>query len=262
MLNKNLPKVLLGASALALLFGSVAVQAQSTATPTTDDRAPITGQGAQTPATGQGTPTPAAGQQGMQTPPTSGSMGATTQGSSAQAATESGATQSATEGSTTRQAATGTMRAADQRLLKEIAQGNIAEIETAKLAQAKSQNEQVKNYAQQMIDDHTRVLTEVQQLAAAKGVTLPTEMDRKHKKLSDRMNAMTGEQFDRAYMSNAGLNDHKKMHQLLSRTETRAADPDLKALAAKTRPAVEQHLHSAQQMRGSSTKQATESGNK
>ncbi|PWF46092.1 DUF4142 domain-containing protein [Massilia glaciei] len=221
MLKKNLPKELLGASALALLFGTFTVQAQTTATPTTDDRAPITG---------QTMPTPPAGQAGMLPPPP------------------------AVTGST--------MRAADQRYLKEIAQGNIAEIKMAEMALAKSQDEQVKAFAQKMIDDHTSVLNQVQQLAQAKGVTLPDEMDRKHKRLSDKMSAMTGEQFDRAYLSNAGLGDHKNMTQLLARVEKRAVDPDLKRLAAQTRPAVEQHLHSAQQMRGSSTKGATEAGKK
>jgi putative membrane protein len=224
MLKKNPLKLLMGVAALATAFGAASVHAQTAqgTTSTTDQQ--------------EQTQPPVTGQQGT------GTMGATTP-------------------ATTTTPSSARLGSADQQFLKDIARGNIAEIETARLAQTKTQNEEVKQYAQQMIDDHTRVLNEVQQIAQAKGVTLPTEMDRKHKSMSERMSAMSGEEFDRAYMKNAGMGDHKKMQQLLSRVEKRAKDPDLKAFAAKTRPAVEQHLHSAQQLHGASTKgEKTEAG--
>ncbi|UUZ57184.1 DUF4142 domain-containing protein [Massilia sp. H-1] len=79
----------------------------------------------------------------------------------------------------------------------------MAEIEAARTAQTKSQSEQVKNFAQQMIDDHTRALNDVKQLAQARGVTPPTELDRKHKAKNARMAALSGEAYDRAYLSQA-----------------------------------------------------------
>jgi putative membrane protein len=47
-------------------------------------------------------------------------------------------------------------------------------------------------------------------------------------------------------MKNAGLADHKTVHSKLEKFEKGAKDADVKALAAKMKPTVEQHLKSAQ----------------
>jgi predicted outer membrane protein len=141
-----------------------------------------------------------------------------------------------------------TLSQADQKILMDMAQANINEVEAGKMAQSKSKNDQVKSFAQQMIDDHGKALTEVQQLAQQKGVTLPTEPDSKHKAMAAKMEAMSGDAFDKAYMKNAGVADHKAVHSALMKDEKHAKDPDVKALATKMAPVVEQHLKSAQSM--------------
>lgn len=152
------------------------------------------------------------------------------------------------------------LSAADQKMLKNMALTNLAEIEAARMAQGKSQSEEVKSFAQKMIDDHTKALEEVRQLAQARGVALPTEIDNVNKRKAERMAAMSGDAFDRAYMSQAGVADHKKAHAMLRQAQARAKDPELKALAARVLPVVGEHLNSAQQLqkntaRGSSRTQ-------
>jgi predicted outer membrane protein len=160
----------------------------------------------------------------------------------------SGSTASGSTSTSTAAAAAGSLSKADQKIVMDMARANMAEIEAGKLAQSKSQNDQVKNFAQQMIDDHTKALNDVQALAQSKGVTLPTEPDAKHKAMAAKLGNMSGDAFDRAYMSQAGVSDHKTVHAMLARDQSRAKDPDVKALAAKMLPTVEQHLNSAQQM--------------
>ena len=138
---------------------------------------------------------------------------------------------------------------ADRKIVMNMAQANMSEIESARLAQSKSQSEQVKNFAQQMINDHTKALTDVQQLAQARNMSLPTQLDRMNKAKVDRLGALSGEAFDRAYMESAAVADHKKSHDMLRQAQTRAKDPELKALVARTLPIVDQHLNSAQQLR-------------
>jgi putative membrane protein len=145
-------------------------------------------------------------------------------------------------------ASAGALSKGDQKILMDMGQGNMAEIEIAKLAQTKSQNEPVKTFAQQMIDDHTKAQSEVQQLASAKGVTLPTELDKKHKALADKLAAMSGEAFDKLYLAQGGVADHKKMHAMLAAAQSKAKDPDVKALAVRMLPTVDQHLKAAQQL--------------
>lgn len=143
---------------------------------------------------------------------------------------------------------TNALNASDQKMLKTMAINNMVEIEAARMAQGKTQSEQVRTFAQRMIDDHTKALEDVRQLAQAKGVTLPTEVDRVNKRKAERLAALSGDAFDRAYMAQAGVADHKKNHALLEQAQTRAKDPDLKALAARTLPIVGQHLNSAQEL--------------
>jgi putative membrane protein len=139
---------------------------------------------------------------------------------------------------------------ADERMMKNLAQANIAEIETGKLAQEKAAKDEVKKFGQTMVDDHTKSLTELQALASQKGVELPNEPDTKHKATATALKALNGENFDKQYMSMAGLSDHKKTHEMLQKVQREAKDPDLKAYAGKTIPVVHGHLTMAQQITG------------
>lgn len=134
---------------------------------------------------------------------------------------------------------------ADQDIVIAMARANIAEIEAGKLALANGESADVKAYAQQMIDDHTKALADVTALAQNKGVTLPTEPDAKHKAMAAKLSKLKGEKFDHMYMMQAGVNDHKQVHAMLKKDQARAKDADVKALAAKMLPTVEQHLHTA-----------------
>ena len=138
---------------------------------------------------------------------------------------------------------------ADQNIVIDMARANIAEIETGKLALSKSQNADVKAFAQQMVDDHTKALADVTALAQNKGVTLPTEPDAKHKALAAKLGKLNGAAFDKAYLAQAGVDDHSKVSAALKKFEAKAKDQDVKALAAKMSPTVEQHLHHATELK-------------
>lgn len=136
----------------------------------------------------------------------------------------------------------------DQRILTSLAQANVNEVAAGNIALQKATSPEVKSFAQKMVDDHTKGLQEVQQVAQAKNVTLPTEPDAKHKKMADRLNALSGEEFDKTYIANAGVNDHKAAHKLVTDAQQKAKDPDIKALAAKLQPTIDQHMKSVPQM--------------
>ena len=256
MLGTKVVKSMLGLSAVAALFAAVAVHAQSGGSATgaqTKTGQSTTGQtGGTSGATGtMGSQT--GSESGAQTGAQSGGQSGAPTGtqSGAQRATQSGAQagmQGGQGGATASGTGTGKLSRSDQKMIMSMAQYDLAEIEMARLAQSKSQNEQVKTFAQQMIDDHTKALAEVQQVAQARGITLPTELDRKHRALADKLGALSGDAFDRAYMAQAGVADHKKNHSMLRSAQSKAKDPDVKALAARTLPVVDQHLNSAQQL--------------
>jgi putative membrane protein len=137
---------------------------------------------------------------------------------------------------------------ADQRILTDLAQANVNEVAAGNIALQKASAPQVKSFAQQMVDDHTKGLQEVQQVAQAKNVTLPAEPDAKHKKMADRLNALSGQEFDKAYLANAGVNDHKAAHKLVVDAQKKAKDADVKALAGKLQPTIDQHMKAVPQL--------------
>jgi putative membrane protein len=130
----------------------------------------------------------------------------------------------------------------DKKMMMELAQANIAEIETAKLAQRQTKNPDVLAFAKKMIEDHTQASNELAQLAQSKGVSLPDKPDSKHQAMAKKLSQLNGAKFDKQYMANAGVNDHRSALTLLKRIQTSASDPELKALAGKLQPTVELHL--------------------
>ena len=223
MLRTRVVKGMLGLSAVAALFVAVAVYAQTGGSAA----------GAQT-TSGQSTTGQSGAQSGMQ----GGSQGSSQAGAQSGRLGQAGATGSGG----------GALSKSDQKMIMTMAQSNLAEVEMGRMAQNKSQNDQVKNFAQQMIDDHSKALSEVQQVAQARGLTLPTELDRAHRAKADKLGALSGAAFDNAYMAQAGVSDHKKNHSQLRAAQSKARDPDVKALAARTLTIVDQHLNSAQQL--------------
>lgn len=249
-------KKLLAVSAVAAMFSAFGVQAQtsgqSAQSMTNQSATGKTNMTGKTAADGTVNNTSSQGMEDR-----SGQMGA----SGSQGTTRADGAKSQTSGASGAAGATGSGAAlskADQKAMMDMAIANMAEVETGKLALSKSQNADVKTFAQQMIDDHGKALSELQALAQQKGVTLPTELDAKHKAMSAKLEKLSGDAFDKEYMKQAGLNDHKATHTKLQKISKSAKDPDVKGAATKTLPVVEQHLKSAQQM--TSAKSGTTSG--
>lgn len=148
---------------------------------------------------------------------------------------------------------------ADEKALKDMALANMAEVEAGNLALQKSQNTEVRAFAQQMVDDHSRGLDEVKAVAQAKGVMLPTELDAKHQALNSKLAAQSGDRFDRAYVEHAGVKGHREAKAIVAKAQTAGKDPDVKAVAAKLQPTIDQHIGHVQQL-SASIKGTTASG--
>jgi putative membrane protein len=141
------------------------------------------------------------------------------------------------------------MAAADRKFVTTAAQGGMAEVELGKMAAEKGASDAVKQFGKRMADDHGKASDELKQLAQQKGLTLPTDLDSKHKQLRDRLAKLNGADFDKAYASEM-VKDHKKDVADFKREANGAKDPDVKAWAGKTLPTLEEHLKQAQDMEG------------
>lgn len=143
------------------------------------------------------------------------------------------------------------LSASDTQFINEAAQGGMAEVQLGQLALKQGSSKAVKKYAQQMIDEHTKVNNELMALATQKGVTPPTTIGAKYEAVKAKLSKLSGTKFDQAYMKEAGVKAHTEQAALFQRQAQQGQDPQLKAFAAKTLPAVQKHLQEAQAMTGS-----------
>lgn len=141
----------------------------------------------------------------------------------------------------------------DAKLMADLAQGNMAEVDAGKLALEKSSDAATKRFAQMMIDDHTAALGEVEKLATSKAVTLPTGPSVMQKTKATALKALSGNLFDKEYAKHAGVGAHESTVKLLQKIKKDGKDFDLKALADKLLPKVEGHLAEAKALAASTS---------
>jgi len=130
---------------------------------------------------------------------------------------------------------------ADAMFIRTAAMDGMAEVEHGRLAGQNATNDEVKQFAQRMVDDHGKAGDELKGLASGKNVTLPTELDAKHKAMQDKLSKMKGAAFDRAYMAHM-VTAHQQAVALVQREASGGRDPEAKAWAAKILPTLQEHL--------------------
>ena len=140
------------------------------------------------------------------------------------------------------------LSSSDQKFMMEAAMGGMEEVELGRLAATRGSSDAVKQFAQRMVDDHSKANEELMGIASTKGVTLPTALDDKHKADVAKMSQLSGAEFDRAYVKEAGVKDHNKAAKLFQGEADKGKDADVKAFAAKTLPTVQEHLRMAQDL--------------
>jgi putative membrane protein len=146
-----------------------------------------------------------------------------------------------------------TAKSSDAKFMMTAAEGGMAEVEMARIAQERASSDAVKQYAQRMIDDHTKAGDELKQLAATKGITLPTGPNSKQMALMEKLRQKTGADFDRMYIKESGVKAHQSMEKLFQKESTQGKDADARAFAAKTLPTVQEHLRMARDMSATMT---------
>jgi len=136
-------------------------------------------------------------------------------------------------------------KAPDETFITKAATGGMAEVELGRMGVEKASSDEVKKFAQRMVDDHSKANDELKTLAQSKNVTLPEPADPHAKAMQDKLSKMSGASFDRAFMQTMVV-DHKKAVNDFRMASKSAKDPEIKAWAAKTLPTLEEHLKMAQ----------------
>jgi putative membrane protein len=136
---------------------------------------------------------------------------------------------------------------ADRDFIAKAATGGVAEVELGRLATMRAARPSVRSFGERMVLDHGRSNAELAALAQSKGLALRPGLEPSQQAMRDRLNALTGADFDRAYMSEM-LRDHNEDIALFERAAEVSADPDIKAWAARSLPMLRDHLALARQV--------------
>ncbi|HEY0544394.1 MAG TPA: DUF4142 domain-containing protein [Pyrinomonadaceae bacterium] len=144
------------------------------------------------------------------------------------------------------------MNGMDRKFVMEAAMGGMMEVELGRLAAEKGMSDEVKQFGQKMVDDHSKANQDLMQVASAKGITLPTGLDAKHKAMRDKFASMSGAAFDKAYKQEM-LKDHRKDVAEFQKESMKATDADVKSFATRTLPTLKEHLSMIEGMTANKT---------
>lgn len=120
------------------------------------------------------------------------------------------------------------------------ANGGMAEVQLAQLAQQKATSADVKEFAAKMITDHTKANNNLMAIAKQKSITLPATLGNDEQKIMADLSKKTGADFDKAYVKDM-VEDHDKDVKLFSDEAKDAKDADLKSFAGTTLPTLKEH---------------------
>ena len=127
------------------------------------------------------------------------------------------------------------------------ASSDMFEIQSSEIALEKAQSDQVKEFAQQMIDDHTKASEELKAAAEQDGASLPGELLETHQVQLDQLGNASDDGFDAAYIQ-AQVLAHEEAIALMTDYAENGEDGALKAHAQKTAPIIQTHLEHVQQL--------------
>jgi putative membrane protein len=135
----------------------------------------------------------------------------------------------------------------EKRFVKDAFVGGLSEVELGKLAVQKASSDAVKQFAQKMIDDHSKANDELKAIAAKENITVPDSLDSKHQSKVEKLSKLSGADFDRAYIKEE-LKDHQQDVRDFQQEAKSGSDPDVKSFASKTLPTLEDHLNTAKEL--------------
>jgi putative membrane protein len=120
------------------------------------------------------------------------------------------------------------------------ASSNMFEIESSQVALEKTDNEDVRSFAQHMIDDHSKAGEDIIAAAQSDGITPATTLLPQHQQQLDQLTSLDGDEFDAAYLA-AQAAAHDEAVALFEGFANSGEDSALKAFAANTLPTLVQH---------------------
>jgi putative membrane protein len=152
---------------------------------------------------------------------------------------------------------------ADRKVLEDLHESNIKEIQLGNLALNKTQSAEIKQYANQLVTDHTDADQKVKDLAQKNNLTFkePQPANEMNKSDVKKLNAKTGDDFDKAFIQGM-LDDHRKDIKKVQSAQKDLKSAEVKQLVAQILPTLQAHeKHAARLSQSSSSSNANPGAN-
>jgi putative membrane protein len=135
----------------------------------------------------------------------------------------------------------------DSRFIREFTSDNMLEVSLGKLAEQKAQSADVKQFGQRMDTDHTKLENDWMNAATKSGLTFKAGMGARHRAKVDRLQKLSGQEFDKAYMTEA-IRDHKDDIDYFQREGQTVHSSQVRDLVSSTLPILQDHFKQAKEV--------------
>jgi putative membrane protein len=129
----------------------------------------------------------------------------------------------------------------DKIFLQKASEGGMAEVHMGQLAAQKGNSNEVKQFGQKMVEDHTRLNEQMKPIAGQLGVSAPKHMNKADQAEYDKLSSLSGDAFDQEYITDM-VKDHRKDLHEFRREETATSNPELKQAVSQAVQVISQHL--------------------
>lgn len=128
----------------------------------------------------------------------------------------------------------------DKMFLRHAIAGSMAQVKMGQLALAKSNNTDVKQFAQKMVTDHNALVEAMKPVAEAANVNQPKKLMKKDQETYDKLSQLSDTDFDHEYIA-AMVADHHKDKKEFDEEAERVVNPNVKQVVENTAKVIDEH---------------------
>jgi putative membrane protein len=132
----------------------------------------------------------------------------------------------------------------DKKFLATAAQSDRNEIALSEVAEQKATDPAVKAFAKKMVTEHKAMSESMKPFAEKWGINPPVDVDSDHKKELDKLNGLSGKDFDKEYMDQI-VSDHAKALDAFTSEAKDTKDAKFRAAVLKGKTRVAAHKNMA-----------------
>lgn len=159
-------------------------------------------------------------------------------------------------GSTLAFAQTATSSNPDQKFVDFAAQTDMLEAHLGQMAVDQASGQNVKDFAQMLVTDHTSDYQQLNDLSAKTGIAIPKGIDAQGDKMIATFEKLKGAAFDKRF-AHEMISGHEKAIDVYKREISSGQNTDVKAYASRAMPVLEKHLQGAKELQAPHAASAT-----